>query len=340
MRYKSYFVRFQRPGKQLLWTFTTVLFGLLQGVQAQQLPQSSLFWLNPAQFHSAAVGTESVLVGVGSYRKQWSQFAGAPETQALNVHAPIARLNSGVGLRIQNDLIGAHRITSADFLYRYRLFQMRALQVNIGAGVGYHQYRLDGAALRAPDGTYNEQTGVLVHNDNNLPESGLQTGAISTEVGLWLQSEKTEVGVTLLPAYARPFTYNDVAQLTVQRPAHLHVYGSYIIPVGSLSVQPSLMIHSDLIKTQTNIACKVQFSDQIFGSIGVRGLGTSNVESMTFGLGGRVNPNLILAYAFDSVLSPLKAASTGSHELVIRYTMTKSLGAGKLPPIIFNPRFL
>ncbi len=340
MHYKSFFARFRRHNHRVPGVLTVFLFAALHMLKAQQLPQTSLFWLNPAQFHAAAVGGESVLVGVGTYRKQWSQFVGAPETQSLTVHAPFLRINSGVGLRIQNDMIGAHRITSADLMYRYGLFQLRNFSLSIGTGVGYHQYSLDGAALRAPDGSYNEQTGVFVHNDSNLPESGVQTGAISANVGIWLQSEQTESGITVQPAFAQPFAYTKSAgQITVRRPPHLNVYYSYEFSLGMMSIKPAVMVQSDFIKTQTNLACRVQLSDQFFGSIGVRGLGTKNVESMTFGLGGRINPKFILAYAYDSVLSPLKLASTGSHELTILYSMTKSLGAGKLPPIIYNPRF-
>jgi type IX secretion system PorP/SprF family membrane protein len=306
----------------------------------QQLPQSSVYWLNPVQFHTAAVGNEQTLVATGSYRKQWSQFAGAPVTQQLNVHAPIDFIRSGVGLRIQHDANGAHRVTTAALAYRYAVIQNRRFTLSAGLGFGYAQYNLDGTALRAPDGTYNEQTGVIVHNDDYLPESGIVAGAMNLEAGLWLQSKRLEAGLTLQNAYAQSFRYTQVVDVTIQRPQHINFYTGYQVPYGKIRLKPCVMVQSDLKKTQTHLALEVGFDGNLFAAFGLRGLGVDNVESMTFLVGGRINPNLVVIYAFDNVLLPFKTSSTGSHELVLRYTLSKNLGSGKLPPIIYNPRYL
>jgi hypothetical protein len=100
------------------------------------------------------------------------------------------------------------------------------------------------------------------------------------------------------------------------------------------------MVQSDLKKTQTHLALEIGFDGNLFAGFGLRGLGVGNVESMTFLVGGRINPNFVVIYSFDNVLSPFKTSSTGSHELVLRYTLSKNLGTGKLPPIIYNPRYL
>ncbi|MEY3249463.1 MAG: hypothetical protein RL742_1506, partial [Bacteroidota bacterium] len=91
---------------------TPILYiGMLGWLQAQQLPQYSLYMLNPYALNPAVAGTENTLILNGVYRQQWSDLRGAPVGQTLNAHLPVYRINSGLGLRLDNDAVGAHRAT-------------------------------------------------------------------------------------------------------------------------------------------------------------------------------------------------------------------------------------
>src|SRR5574344_547890 len=61
--------------------------------------------LNPAYS-----GTREDLSGLVLYRKQWVNFDGAPETEAINVHSPIKFTHLGFGLSATNENIGLNHI--------------------------------------------------------------------------------------------------------------------------------------------------------------------------------------------------------------------------------------
>jgi type IX secretion system PorP/SprF family membrane protein len=318
-----------------------ICFACCHLAYAQQLPQSSQYWLNPFQWNVAAAGSEQTLVATAGLRKQWTQLVGAPETQHFNVHLPFDMVQSGVGLSVQNDKIGAHQIVGARVAYAYHVYQSRSLRVSLGLGVGVDQYQLDGAKLRTPEGTYNETTGLFNHQDDFISEGLTRASGLSAQAGVWVQSRRFSGGITAEPAYGQPFRYDAMKQGKISRPNHFGLLAKYTVPLFyNLELTPALHVQSDLVQTQSNIALQVGYKNNLFGAIGFRGTGFGDVESMTYLVGGRINPNMILGYSFDVLTLPLQTSSRGSHELLLRYTLSKPLGSGKLPPVIYNPRYL
>ncbi|MEO6037162.1 MAG: PorP/SprF family type IX secretion system membrane protein, partial [Saprospiraceae bacterium] len=148
--------------------FTPIIYGcFVVALTAQQAPQYSLFMLNPYAANPAYAGLENTLVVTGVYRQQWSGLKGAPLTQHINAHLPLYVIRSGLGLKVENDAIGAHRVTQASASYDYQLELGRNALLSVGVGAGYLQYTLDGDKLRAPQGTYVEPGGLFDHNDNS-----------------------------------------------------------------------------------------------------------------------------------------------------------------------------
>jgi type IX secretion system PorP/SprF family membrane protein len=309
-------------------------------VCAQQLPQSSLYQINPFQWNVAAAGSDQSLVAHAGYRKQWSQLNGAPETQMVNMHLPFDRFKSGVGLRVQNDQIGAHSVTSATLGYSYHAIQTQKFRISLGLGIGIDQFQLDGQKLRAPDGVY-EPGGLFTHRDDLLSEGVIKTAAWSLETGVWLQGNRLQVGISALPSLAQSYTYRVKKDVGIKRTAHFSVFGAYRLSLSpNFDLSPAIWVQTDGVKTQHNIATQLSFRQNLQIGLGTRGVASGLVESVTVTVGGRLNPNVMLFYAYDSVLSALQNTASGSHELVLRYTLPRQLGTGKLPPIIYNPRYL
>jgi hypothetical protein len=83
-----------------------------------------------------------------------------------------------------------------------------------------------------------------------------------------------------------------------------------------------------------------RYRENIFAGASFRGIGTKGNDAAVLFGGFKLNERTILAYSFDIPLSPLNTVNRGSHELLLRYDLNKTIGAGKLPPVIYNPRFL
>jgi type IX secretion system PorP/SprF family membrane protein len=306
---------------------------------AQQAPQYSLYMLNPYPYNPACAGLENTLILNGSYRQQWSGLKGAPVTQHINAHMPLYMLSSGVGLRVENDVIGAHAVTQALLSYNYQRELGSNSLISIGASAGYLQYNLDGAKLRAPEGTYAEPD--FSHNDPVLVEGSANAGVPLVELGIFAQIKKLEIGAAMLPVYT-PTIRADGSDNGFALQTVAHYVGSVAHPFtlsDQLVLRPSFLLKSDLNETQMEISLLARWRENLLGGASFRGFGNSARDAAVLFAGLRLNDKTLVAYAFDIPLSALQVANRGTHELLIRYSLNKPIGAGKLPPVIYNPRF-
>lgn len=322
--------------KQICWLLALIAF---RG-EAQQLPQYSLFAHNPFAYNPAAAGSEDDLVGSALYRRQWVNLEGAPTTYHFNAHLPIYALRSGFGVKVENDLIGAHRTTLGVVAWNYQIDLGKATSLSFGLGAGYMGYTLDGALLRAPDGVYNEPGGPVLHNDPRLPEGLVAAGAPVFEFGVFFRRRSLNIGLAALPVFAPELREHNNGALRVQPQRHYALMGIYRLEMSeNLSLQPAIFAKTDLIAFQSEISASVYWQDNIFAGISYRGFTPNSRDALVISAGMRLNERARLAYAYDHTLSALSAAQRGTHEIMLRYSVNNPAGVGKLPPIIYNPRF-
>lgn len=318
---------------------TPILLCCAFGLSAQQVPQYSMYQINPYAYNPAYAGMENTLVATGVYRKQWADLKGAPEGQHVNAHLPLDMISSGIGLKVDNDNIGAHRTTQVLMSFSYRLALGREASLSAGVGGGYMQYNLDGDKLRAPEGTYLEP--AFSHNDPLLPEGNVRAGSPVVEAGLFLDWRALQAGLSVQPVFSPVLKPNDQGGFALQPVQHYLFYAAYTIALSEdFSVQPSVLTKTDIKQTQIEISSTIRWGENIFAGASYRGLTANDRDAVILYGGLRVNEKLSLGYAYDLSLSPLKDVNRGSHELLLRYSLNKPIGAGKLPPIIYNPRFI
>ncbi len=307
---------------------------------AQQAPQYSMYMLNPYAANPAYAGLENTLVATGVYRQQWSGLKGAPLTQHVNAHLPLYVIRSGIGIKVENDAIGAHRTTQFMASYDYQFELGRRAVLSVGGSVGYLQYALDGDKLRAPQGTYVEPGGTFEHNDNFLPEGKVQAGTPVFEVGLYLQARNLEMGAAMQPVFAPVLKENGSGTFQLQ-PVRQYIFSAaYTLGVGeNAKIKPGVLVKSDAKETQMEVSTIVRWRENIFVGASFRGFTQNSRDAAVLLAGLKLNEKTTLGYAFDLPLSPLNAANRGSHELLLRYSLNRPIGAGKLPPVIYNPRF-
>jgi len=305
---------------------------------AQQVPQYSLYALNPYAHNPAFAGLENTLVATGVYRQQWSGLAGAPATQHINAHLPIYAISSGVGMRVENDIIGAHNTTQAVLSFSYQMELSRTSLLSFGLSAGWLQYNLDGTKLRAPEGTYAEPS--FSHNESVLPIGKVSAGSPIFEAGVFLQSKKWELGVSAQPVFATKLKEKGNGAFGLQPVQHYLLYAAYTLPLGeNLILKPSGLVKSDLKETQLEVSTMARWRENTFAGVSLRGFGNTSQDAAVLFIGFKLNEKTTLAYAFDIPLSSLSVAHRGSHELLIQYSLNKPIGVGKLPPVIYNPRF-
>lgn len=322
---------------ELVIAFCCVALHLL----AQQPAQYSLYMLNPYAVNPAVAGMDQTLVANGVYRAQWVGLDGAPTSQHINAHLPLSMVSSGVGLKMENDVLGAHRTTRVVGSYAFHRAINRNTVLSAGVGFGFLQYALDGAKLRTVDGQY-EPRGPISNNDPNLPDGKVQAGIPLAEAGIYLQNTRFQVGLGLTPAFAPRLnsssSQNGALALRVRRGWFAHAIYNMVLN-DRLVLRPSFLLKSDITETQMEISVVGRWDNNIFAGASWRGYSSTSRDALVILGGLPLNEKTTLAYAYDVPLSALQAVQRGSHEISLRYSLNRPIGAGKLPPVIYNPRF-
>lgn len=309
---------------------------------AQQAPQYSMYMLNKYSFNPAYAGLDNSLSVTGVFRKQWSGLALSPTSQNVNAHMPIYFLSGGLGINLENDAVGAERNASASISYNYRMLVSKTSSLSIGLAAGVIQKSLDGTILRAPQGIYSEPNNTINHNDDFLPIGIESAIAPLFNAGIYFHNDKFEIGLAssnIAEPTADIEGTTNVAKITYVRNYFVNLATS--LELGrNIILQPSILMKSDLIETQVEISTIVRYNDNIFGGASFRGYNSNSFDAVVLLAGYKLSENMTLAYSYDITLSGLSEVSRGSHEIMLNYNLNKNIGKGKLPKIIYNPRYL
>ena len=112
------------------------LLGIVS-INAQQDAMFTHYSFNTLAVNPGYAGTRDALTVTALHRSQWVGFDGAPTTQTLTLHSPIANDKMGLGLSILNDQIGPINTTSAyvDFAYRININEKAKLSFGLKGGI-------------------------------------------------------------------------------------------------------------------------------------------------------------------------------------------------------------
>ena len=118
---------------------------------AQQEVQYTQFTHDKLYFNPAYAGAKGATTVGLIARAQWVGFEGAPVSQALRAHVPLSRSRVGLGLSLDNDVIGFARSTGAKLAYSYRISFEGGMRLNLGVDASIRQFRVDYSAARRDD---------------------------------------------------------------------------------------------------------------------------------------------------------------------------------------------
>lgn len=134
-----------------------VLSGIFGSAFAQQDPMFTKYMFNSLVYNPAYAGSnEHMAIGL-LHRSQWWELEGAPTTQTLTLHTPLANNRVGLGFSLLNDRIGPTNTLSAQIAYAYRIPLGRG-KLAIGLQAGLTNWRADWTklTLKDPDPAYDE----------------------------------------------------------------------------------------------------------------------------------------------------------------------------------------
>lgn len=313
-----------------------IVFVVCQCAWAQQPSQYSLYMFNRMAYNPAYAGLDNSLSTTGVFRRQWVNLEGSPTAQHLNLHAPLYFLSSGLGFSLENDELGLERNLAMRVAYNYQLNLNNGI-LSIGIGGGILQKTLNGSGIRTPEGDYIDGS-TINHRDNFLPIGQVAALAPTFEFGIYYKSEQLEIGISTRDIVAQPIEFTDFTIRPIR--SFFFTASSSFELNRSLVLRPSVFVKTDILQTQMDFSALFTYNDNITLGTSFRGYSRTTIDALAIIGGLKLNDKTNVFYSYDVSLSQIKLANSGSHEIMLNYNLNKSIGKGRPPKIIYNPRFL
>lgn len=280
-------------------------------ITAQQDPLFTQYMYNQNIINPAYATGRKAEINVGAlYRTQWVGLEGAPRTGSFFIHAPV---NDKVelGLSFTNDDIGnvvTENNIYADFAYILEVGENQNLSLGIKAGVTLFDANFNGFNLQSGG----RDTDVAF-NDNvtqAFPNVGL---------GAFYFTDKYYLGFSApnMLNVKHLENENGVQAVGVQN-THYFLTSGYVFDINKdIKLKPAMMLRGvSGAPLSLDLTANVLFNETFEAGIAYRfGDAVSALVNFT------ISEDLRVGYAYDYTTNNLGNFNTGSHEIILLYTL-------------------
>lgn len=306
--------------KRIILIFCLFLVRLM--ALAQQDAQYSQYLFNGLYINPAYAGYKKDTYLNGTYRSQWVGFEGAPRSFSLSVDGSVDETKVGLGLLLNNDVIGAQSSLSvyADYAYRIQIGYDEDSRLAFGIGAGFIQNGIDGTKLNAtqPGDTYvptNYQKYIIpdaqlgVFYSSNSFFSGFSVDNIMSH---WIADFKNVSSIVAVPVphfYFTAGTMWNVNQEVMVKPSILlkdDRQGPTSLDLNTYVLLNEVFWIGGTYRTAVHLYAKPNLQSNLQQSNAIIAM------AQFF-----VNENLRIGYSFDYSLSQLANYNYGTHEITI-----------------------
>ena len=276
---------------------------LLQ-MYAQQEAMFTHYSFNTQAINPGYAGSRDALSITGLHRSQWVSFPGAPTTQTLTLHAPVASENIGLGLSFLKDKIGPTKQTSiyADFAYKIKVGPGK-LAFGLKGGMNLRTNKI--SELNKID-----QNDVLLKTDQTsefLPNFGF---------GIYYSTEKFYAGISTPRLLENKYKDNTVRALEKR---HYYFITGTVFPINkrqTIKLKPTTFVKlTEGAPIELDVTALFYFKDKFWVGPMFR---TGDALGALIGL--NVSDQFSFGYSFDwSYANKTFTYNAGSHELMLRY---------------------
>jgi len=325
-------------------TLFLVLISVLSGfhsVKAQFDTQLSNYWAAISYFNPAYAGQTGNLEATLLSRIQWVGVPNAPRSTVVTAQLPYSLFGKvhGFGASMYNDRIGLFSVTMYSGQYAWKKKMMKGM-FSAGIQVGYISQSFDGTKVDIPQDDYHQQA------DPSIPTTLVSGHTIDGAFGVFFSKEKWYAGLSATHLLAPTLILSDDYKSEI--PRTYYFTAGYNIQLNNplLELRPTLLVktmemsslylNSDsllervqantmkamLVNTQVDVTLRMVYNKQFWG-----GLSWRKGDAVMLMLGGKFKM-IEAGYAYDYPISPIIKASTGSHEVFLRYTMEMNFNKG------------
>ncbi|MCZ6898867.1 MAG: type IX secretion system membrane protein PorP/SprF [Bacteroidetes bacterium] len=292
----------------------------LFGANAQQKTIISQYMFNQLPLNPAVAGSHGQFSATFSYRDQWVNFEGAPQTSIFSVHTGITDTKVGLGLLVSVDEIGIHK------------------DLGVYASYSYHIRFPLGTLYMGLQGGFNKLTSDFTLLNLRTTSDPLLSGFVSNVnpnfgAGAYLVNEKWTAGFSAPFLLSNKIVDAETAFSEAKEARNYYLYLERTFTINdAIRLRPSTLIHlQEGAPFSFDLTATVIIKDLV--SFGVSRRNNDAIITL-FEL--KISERLYLGYAYDWTTSDLNQFSSGSHEIMLNYRFkVKGLHKDLLCPAYF-----
>jgi len=256
------------------------------------------FWLSPA-YAGAGNGFEAF----GTFRSEWMNVAGSPETKVISANGTICK-NMGLGGSVSTLQAGIFTNISANASYAYHLRLSGPQMLSFGLGLGLLESHVDVSGANA-------QSDPVAANSNNV--SAL---AMDASFGILYRCKKLHAGFSIPRMFNGKIKDEDKNKVYSFGPhyrGHIGYGHSFnndwaIDPIAVISI-------AENAPSFYEVAVPIIYKQKVWLAPAYK------KTSIAVGIGGIPYKNFIVNYAYEFSSKGMMANSGGSHEITIGWKM-------------------
>lgn len=271
---------------------------------AQQLPQYTQYMYNTMSINPAYAGTNDRIEASLLHRSQWVGIDGAPQTQVLTVNGKFFD-KIGLGFNIFNDKIGPSSQIDINVAFSYHLKLNATVNLGLGVNAGMDILSIDWSK------------GEIYENEDSIFNENISKLRPIIGAGSYIFGEQWYAGISA-SNFIKSQRYDDADEILVERAVHYYLLGGYVFQITpQLKMKPATMVKltegapitfdistNFLIQEKFTIGASYRFDDAVSGLAGFQ------VSNMFY-----------IGYGYDYSISNLSKYNSGSHEIILRYTL-------------------
>ena len=279
-------------------------------VRAQYDARLSQYFMAKPYYNPAVAGATEDLNILALARLEWVGMSGAPMSFFITSDMPlnIGKTQHGIGLAVYTESIGLFMNThvGAQYAYKHKLF---GGVISGGLQIGLVNQSFDGSKVEMVESEFHQET------DAAIPTEQVSGMGLDLNFGIYYNHKRFYAGFGMTHLPQPELQLDENAYTYIGRSFNL--MGGYNIQLRNplIELQPSVFLLTDMQSFHADITARLEYNKMFNGGISYR---VNESVGVMFGVKiGRFQAG----YAYDFPITALGRASSGSHELCLRYAM-------------------
>jgi len=327
--------------KKTLFLFAIMVLTGIHSMKAQFDTQLSNYWAAISYFNPAYAGQTGNLEATLLSRMQWVGIQDAPRSTVLTVQMPYSLFGKiqGFGASMYNDRSGLFSVTMYSGQYAWKKKMLKGT-FSIGIQGGYISQSFDGTKVVIPEDDYHQQ------DDPAIPRTLVSGHTIDGAFGVFFSKEKWFAGLSVTHLLAPTLVLSNDYKSEIPRTYYFTAGHNIQLSNPLLELQPTVLVKtmemsslylnddSLLVKVQANTLKAMMLNTQVDVSLRMvynkrfwGGVSWRKGDAVAIMIGGKFKM-IEAGYSYDYPISSIVKASTGSHEVFIRYSMEMKFNKG------------